>query len=85
MYDVTKDPDYVKTISTVLNPQDNGGEAITISTHIFDNGNGGLRENHIYMMTKISLQSYGRAAEINFGGALNFDRLEKHLKKLQED
>jgi nitrogen-specific signal transduction histidine kinase len=35
-----KDAGYMKTYSVILNPEDNGGERVTLSVDVFDNGDG---------------------------------------------
>ena len=87
MGDITKDKDYVKTIITVLNEDDNGGEAVTLTTHVFDNGddgNGGEEMNPIYTISEISLESYGRSATIDLGDAFDGLGVARHLQELDK-
>lgn len=81
MYDPTKDKDYVKTITTVLNKQDNGGESVTITTHIFDNGD--PKPNCYWTMSSITLNSYGRSATIDLGSMVDITTFKMHLEKLE--
>ena len=83
MYDVRKDPNYIKTVTTVLNDDDNGGEHVIVTTHVLDNGD--YDANSRYTQTTISLESYGRSAELHLGDVLDSDALDKHLQQLRKD
>lgn len=48
--------EYVKTISCVLNPADNGGEAIVLEVDVFDNGD---KTNNIYTNMTLHSHCYG--------------------------
>jgi len=52
----------IKVICPV-NPKDNGGESVTITTTVFWNG------SNVYYNTEIGLESYGNSASINLSGA----------------
>ena len=62
-----KDRNYVKTVSVVLNPQDNGGEFITLDVDFYHNGDhhgigllgGTTRENAVWTNIHLSHQSCG--------------------------
>ena len=77
MYDITKDAGYIRTVTTVLNENENGGESVIVTTHVLDNGD--HDENSRYTQTTISLHSYGRSAELNLGDVLDCDALDKHI------
>lgn len=70
---------YIKTISTVLNPKDNGGESITLSVDVFDNGDG--LDKGMFLLASLSTQSYGTStAQISFYA---FDGLEAAVKTIR--
>ena len=51
----------------VINGNDNGGEQLSVTTRLIDNGD--LRDN-IYLNQEISLQSYNNAATFFLYGAI---------------
>lgn len=51
-------------LSFVFNPEDNGGESLTLTTQFFNNGDPG----EVYMNQELSLQSYCNSASINLVG-----------------
>ena len=55
-----KNQGYIKTMSVVVNPQDNGGESITLSVDVYDNGDG-IPEG---MFTEVMLETncYGTSS-----------------------
>lgn len=58
------------THSFTFNPNDNGGESLSIETKIYDNGDAkhGLKSG-IFLNQTINLQSYGNSAQFNLCGA----------------
>ena len=84
MYDVTKDEAYLKTVITVLNEDDNGGESVVVTTHVFDNEGDSEEVARTHTITTITLHSYGRSAELNLGDVLDKGALEEHLEKLAD-
>lgn len=63
-----------------VNPQSNGGECVSIDTHIFKNEDGGL-----FLNTEISLQSYCNHAKfLLVGAALSPAILRDLANKLDE-
>lgn len=50
------DRDYVKTVSVCLNPQDNGGESVTLEVDFFHNGDA---QNAVYTNVHINTGCYG--------------------------
>ena len=70
----------LKTHVFCFNPQDNGGEGLTLVTKYFDNGDGG-----IYTNQELCLQSYCNQASISLcGAALTPDLLRKLANELDE-
>jgi len=51
-----RDSDYVKSVSICLNPQDNGGESVTLEVDFFHNGD---PKNSIYTNIHIQSGCYG--------------------------
>lgn len=72
--------DLIKTITTCLNPDDNGGESVLVTTKVFDNGD--YDKDSQYTETTIDLYSYGRSASLNIGDAFDSGKLEEHLQKI---
>lgn len=54
-----ENPDYEKTYCIYLNPFDNGGEGVTLSIHVYNNGDAKLNLNPYYFNTEISTNCYG--------------------------
>lgn len=54
--DPNKDRDYVKTVSVVLNPKDNGGESVILDVDFYHNGDD---TNAVYTNIHIVNQCYG--------------------------
>ena len=75
------DAKLLKTVITELTPNDNGGEAVVITTEVYDNGD--LDADSQYTLTEIALESYGRSALMSLGDILDNDRLAEHLAKLK--
>jgi len=67
----------VKTLRHVVNPEDNGGEQITITTDFFDNG-----DDELYTHHKIELQSYGNSMSLALYGA---SLTPTFLRKMADD
>lgn len=59
------DTKLLDSVSMTLNPEDNGGESVTLTVDIYDNGDAaaGLPDG-IFTLGSVSLQSYGNAASI---------------------
>ncbi len=51
----------VDEFTVVANPNDNGGEQLSVTVEVFDNGD---YEDNVYTSKTISLQSYGSEAKI---------------------
>lgn len=54
--DTNKGRGYIKTVSVVLNPKDNGGESIMLDVDFYHNGDDA---NAVYTSTHIVNQCYG--------------------------
>ena len=52
--------EYVKTLTVVLNPQDNGGESVSLTVDVFDNGDG--PPDNIFTNVVISANCYGASS-----------------------
>lgn len=61
MLSMSEQPGRVEIFEVVANPNDNGGEAVSISVEVCDNGDD---ENNIFTTQTISLQSYGSESNI---------------------
>lgn len=72
--------DLINTFMTVLNPADNGGESVIVTTKVFDNGD--YNRNSRYTETTIELHSYGRSASLNIGDAFDNGMMEEHLQTI---
>ena len=71
----------LKKIHFVVNPHDNGGEQIIITTEFHDNGD---RKDNIYMQQEITMQSYCNSASISlFGAILSPERLRKMADEIE--
>ena len=57
-----------------FNPEDNGGEALTVTTDITSDGD---------IFQEVSLQSYGASASLNFPGWITPQRLRKLANELE--
>lgn len=53
----------LKSHSFTFNPNDNGGEALTLTTKFYDNGGG-----EVYVNQELSLMSYCNSASFNLCG-----------------
>lgn len=79
------------TVSTVLNPESNGGESIVLAVEIFDNGDAaaGL-PNGIFTIGSMTLNSYGNFSSMSLGSISPeilrefADKLEAELTKVKE-
>ena len=75
-----KQAGYVKTFSVVINPEDNGGESVTLSVDVYDNGDG-LKEG-MFTNTKIENECYGvSSAAIKLWG-VGFESLSEAVQKI---
>ena len=71
----------LKTHNFVVNPKDNGGESIVITTEFYDNGD---VPSGIYTNQKITLMSYGNSATINLDrAALTPENLREFANQLE--
>lgn len=69
-----------------FNPGDNGGEQLTLVSHIIDNGDvaAGIPEAGVFLNQELSLQSYGNCASfLLFGAPLTPDNLRKLANELE--
>lgn len=55
------DTEKVDEFTIIANPDDNGGEAFSITVEVYDNGDD---EDNVWTLQTISLQSYGNEAKI---------------------
>ncbi len=74
--------DPIETITTNLTPNENGGEAVTVTTTVYDNGDHNARSK--FTVTTITLQSYGRSVDLELGDAFDNGQLEEHLQRIDE-
>jgi len=72
-----EDRDYQHTLSSCLNPQDNGGEAILLQVDVFNNGEGD------YSYTKLNTHCYGTSQVEVFLG-VGIDELKEAVDALYE-
>jgi hypothetical protein len=64
-----------------LNPQDNGGETISLTVEFFSNGDSG--KDGVYTNSRLQLNSYGNSAQIDIcGAAITSQLLRKIADKL---
>lgn len=78
-------------VSTVLNPESNGGEAIVLSVEIFDNGDAaaGLQDG-IFTIGSMTLNSYCNTSSMSLGSISPeilrefADKLEAKLVEVEE-
>lgn len=90
-YDVTQHPDYIKTVTTLLDEEDiditmPGGVGIMVVTHIMNNGDEDTEEqSSTYTLTTISLVADELSASLNIGYMLDTGMMEKHLQKLKKE
>lgn len=67
----------------VFNPKDNGGEQLSLTTHIMDNGD---PSNNIYLNQELRLGSYCNAAAFILSGApINPDDLRRLANELERE
>lgn len=69
-----------------FNPRDNGGEQLTLVSHIIDNGDvaAGIPEAGLFLNQELSLQSYCNCASfLLLGAALTPDNLRKLANELE--
>lgn len=58
------------TINFILNPKDNGGEQLIITTDFFANGDPVTATSGIFLSQQFTLQSYCNSASFNLCGAV---------------
>lgn len=86
---LTGDKSYWKSYSTILNPEDNGGEAITLRVDVYRNGDGEVYTNAIleansYGASHVAFGIYGpgfaslREAVEQIGRELDHDKISSH-------
>lgn len=67
----------------VFNPQDNGGEQLSLSTKMFSNGDD--ESPNVYWNQSIELQSYSNSLSVDLHSvALSPDKLRKLADQLEE-
>ena len=69
-----------------FNPRDNGGEQLTLVSHIIDNGDvaAGIPKAGVFLNQELSLQSYGNSASfLFFGASLDPGSLRKLANELE--
>jgi len=79
--DQNKDHDYVKTVSAVLNPNDNGGEAVTLDVDFYHNGDD---ENAVYANVHIKSQCYGSHLNTQSYFGIDLKSFEEAFKHMSE-
>ena len=60
--------DVLKTHSFTFNPEDNGGESLSLTTQFIANGDPITPDEGIFLNQELSLQSYCNSASINMFG-----------------
>lgn len=77
-----KSDGYKFTLSAVINPYDNGGESVTLSVDVFDNGDG--FPEGLFTNTEIQAQCYGvHSSSITLFGVA-FGQLAEAVKKIED-
>lgn len=76
-----KEKEYIKTVSIVLNPQDNGGESVILEVDFFHNGD---PKNSIYTIVHIKSECYGIHSVRHSFGSVNLDSFQKAFTHMQE-
>ena len=76
-----KDRDYVKTVSAVLNPQDNGGESVTLDVDFYHNGD---QENAVWTNIHLSHQCYGIHSNKQSYWAVGVNAFEEAFRHMAE-
>lgn len=69
-----------------FNPRDNGGEQLTLVSHIIDNGDvaAGIPKAGVFLNQELSLQSYCNSASfLLFGASLTPDNLRRLANELE--
>lgn len=76
-----KGDDFIKGYLVTLNPNDNGGEAISLGVDIYNNGD--ADQNHLFNLTLIA-SCYGTSlSKITMWG-VSLDDLEDAIKSIKE-
>lgn len=73
--------EYVKTVSVVINPEDNGGESVTLSVDVYDNGD---KTENIYTNTTLEAQCYGVSSSSITLWGVGFEALAEAVDKIRE-
>lgn len=76
-----KDRDYVKTVSAVLNPQDNGGESVTLDVDFYHNGD---EKNAVWTNIHLSHQCYGVHSSKKSYLSVSLDSFEEAFRHMTE-
>ena len=74
-------PKFLKRNVFVFNPENNGGEFLTLMTEYFGYTDG---EREVYAIQELSLQSYGNSASFTLNGLLTPDNLRKLAETLEK-
>ena len=83
--------EYIESVYCNLNPEDNGGETISLQVDFFDNGD---KKDNIFCSYTFSLNSYSNMANIHFNCNLKNlqqaiadigERYQKHIEDPTED
>lgn len=72
------------TIHFPLNPKDNGGEQLIITTDFFSNGDPVTATSGIFLNQQLTLQSYCNSASFNLCGAIFTPQKLRELADLIE-
>lgn len=85
-----KDDEYVKTVSILVNPEDNGGESIILAVDVFDNGDG--LPQGLYTNVHLETSCYGASSSkislygVGFYGLLDaMKAVEKRIGEMLEN
>lgn len=74
---------YIKTLRAVVNPNDNGGESVSLSVDVYDNGDG-LKEG-MFTNTKLETNCYGvSSSQITLWG-IEFDALAEAVNLIEKE
>lgn len=75
-----KGDDFVKTIAVVVNPEDNGGESVTLSVDVYDNGD---KTDNIYTNTRLEAMCYGVSSSSITLWGVGFEALAEAVDKIK--
>jgi hypothetical protein len=76
-----KDQNYVKTVSVVLNPKDNGGESVVLDVDFFHNGDD---ENAVFTNIHIANQCYGIHSNKQSYYGVGIEAFEEAIRHMAE-